>query len=875
MSTPIGEIEFKAKTFKDIKSIMEAFSNDSFRSLSSIERNEQVNRKLYELIESAPLDSYLLRETVDFLARITKAEVLDGSYNLTAFERWLNQLSELNYEKNRLIRGKIIGKYLPRDEYNRLFPISQNKVHPGSHTVTAHTPPDLDSLTGSFLGWLDAFGCRVGSTLTIWNVPMGKPGPVASRIFTQIFTDEVFYRVAKQKTLISHVAMDIVQQDRLIKATGEVSIRELNHNRYQFHIIHVDKDGFFIGDWRVSDVDSVAQVQRLLNMAMHAYEKEMVHRLTTLFSREQFKLEDCQLLVEELQDKAVAEFNMQSYSLSQEQTEQLDLYIKKVLGVEEGFLCSIGRFFEKMDQLAGCQFASYTGELHKLLNEDHYDNDLISDHLTSELFSIFNRAYTVLIDCTKSLRSYLDRLDVAMAIKTEVLGFRPTLVGTKAEIHEIRSKIKNHRHLTVVFDDKSGKNVPVGVIHRNDLEQPIQGTVSFRDFCNYDEIKIHDYLEVISAIDHHKTTVSSQSAMVLSVADVQSSNVITAERYFEVNDRYSTRGQSPKSIEEQISEINAKKETSPCDDRILERLIRKRSALRNLNKRSHYFISPERELQEYLLCVNAIIDDTDLLNKCGWRDLLTLAELINRIKSLQEKREVEIIDFSDQELERRSLKKSIRAILKNEELYSFYKVVYDHREEVVGDLISSVTPTEDTRFFEDRKIQNDSCSISQFKLFPRNWEQLNKNYDTILSSWTNQNSQVRRKNSQVDFFLHMMSTIPGGLEAYEGKPPSPNEYDEFWLSGIPEADESISRMRQFLTSLLLSPRHQGRHFEVHLVGPNAEQLPIFKGILKETIHDKEVQFRESQELKAMVMVFRFQQGTMNSRKADITPFLPK
>lgn len=875
MSTPIGEIEFKAKTFKDIKSIMEAFSNDSFRSLSSIERNEQVNRKLYELIESAPLDSYLLRETVDFLARITKAEVLDGSYNLTAFERWLNQLSELNYEKNRLIRGKIIGKYLPRDEYNRLFPISQNKVHPGSHTVTAHTPPDLDSLTGSFLGWLDAFGCRVGSTLTIWNVPMGKPGPVASRIFTQIFTDEVFYRVAKQKTLISHVAMDIVQQDRLIKATGEVSIRELNHNRYQFHIIHVDKDGFFIGDWRVSDVDSVAQVQRLLNMAMHAYEKEMVHRLTTLFSREQFKLEDCQLLVEELQDKAVAEFNMQSYSLSQEQTEQLDLYIKKVLGVEEGFLCSIGRFFEKMDQLAGCQFASYTGELHKLLNEDHYDNDLISDHLTSELFSIFNRAYTVLIDCTKSLRSYLDRLDVAMAIKTEVLGFRPTLVGTKAEIHEIRSKIKNHRHLTVVFDDKSGKNVPVGVIHRNDLEQPIQGTVSFRDFCNYDEIKIHDYLEVISAIDHHKTTVSSQSAMVLSVADVQSSNVITAERYFEVNDRYSTRGQSPKSIEEQISEINAKKETSPCDDRILERLIRKRSALRNLNKRSHYFISPERELQEYLLCVNAIIDDTDLLNKCGWRDLLTLAELINRIKSLQEKREVEIIDFSDQELERRSLKKSIRAILKNEELYSFYKVVYDHREEVVGDLISSVTPTEDTRFFEDRKIQNDSCSISQFKLFPRNWGQLNENYDSILSSWTNLNSQVRRKNSQVDFFLHMMSTIPGGLEAYEGKPPSPDEYDEFWLSGIPEADESISRMRQFLTSLLLSPRHQGRHFEVHLVGPNAEQLPIFKGILKETIHDKEVQFRESQELKAMVMVFRFQQGTMNSRKADITPFLPK
>lgn len=875
MSTPIGEIEFEAKTFENIDAILEEFSSEEFRSLNSLERNRRVNLKLYELIESAPPESYLLRETIDYLAKVTKAEALDGTYNLTAFERWLNQMSDLNYEKNRMIRGKIIGKYLPRDEYNRLFPISQNRVHPGSHTVTAHTPPDLDSLTGSFLGWLDAFGCRVGSTLTVWNVPMGKPGPVASRIFTQIFTDEVFYRVAKQKTLISHVAMDIVQQDRLVKATGEVNIRELNHNRYKFHIIHVDEEGFFLGDWRVSDVDSVAQVQRLLNMAMHAYEKEMVFGLTSLFGKEQFKLEDCSLLIGELLNKAVSEYNMQSYSLSQEQTEHLDLYIKRVLGVEDGFLCSIGHFFEKMDQLAGCHFSSYIAELRKLLNEEHYDNDLISDHHTSELFTIFNQAYKVLIDSTKVLRSYLDRLDVAMAIKKEVLGFKPTLVGTKAEIHEIRSKIKNHRHLTVVFNDKQGRYVPVGVIHRNDLEQPIQGTVSFRDFCNYDEIKLHDYLEVISAIDHHKTTIHSKSAMVLNVADVQSSNVITAERYFEINDRYSTRGQSPESIEEQIKEITSIKEPSPRDDRILERLIRKRSALRNLNKRSNYFISPERELHEYLLCVNAIIDDTDLLNKCGWRDLLVLGELLNRIKSLQEQKEVEVIDFSDCELERRSLKKSIREILNNEELYSFYKVVYDHREQVVGQLIDSVKANEDTRFFEDRKIQNDSCSISQFKLFPRNWKQLNDNYDNILSNWTNLNTQVRRKNSQVDFFLHMMSTIPGAIEAYEGRPPSNNEYDEFWLSGIPEADESISRMRQFLTSLLLSPRHAGRSFEAHLVGPNPKQVPIFQTIIKETVHDKEIEFRESQQLKSMVMVFRFQQGSMNSRKADITPFLPK
>ena len=66
-----------------------------------------------------------------------------------------------------------------------------------------------------------------------------------------------------------------------------------------------------------------------------------------------------------------------------------------------------------------------------------------------------------------------------------------------------------------------------------------------------------DYLEMISAIDHHKSSVNSKSAMVLSVADVQSSNIITAQKFFEMNDRYGTRGQDNKSIHKQLKELQA------------------------------------------------------------------------------------------------------------------------------------------------------------------------------------------------------------------------------------------------------------------------------------------------------------------------------
>ena len=165
----IGEIQFSPKSFENVETIFDEFKSEEFSQKNSIDRSRIINETLFKLIQQTPDNVYLLSEVIDYLGHVSENKLLDGSYNLTAFEQWLNQNAGLSYEENRKVRGKITGKYLPREEFQVFFPISQNKVYPGTHTVTAHNQPDLDSTTASFIGWLDALSCRVGSSLSVLN----------------------------------------------------------------------------------------------------------------------------------------------------------------------------------------------------------------------------------------------------------------------------------------------------------------------------------------------------------------------------------------------------------------------------------------------------------------------------------------------------------------------------------------------------------------------------------------------------------------------------------------------------------------------------------------------------------------------------------
>jgi hypothetical protein len=865
----IGDIKFTKNAFARTKQLLTEFLSESFLVKSSIERNVIVNQTLLSLISEQPKGCYVLPEMVDFMEQVSDKKILDGNYNQTAFERWLNQHSGLTYEENREIRGKIVGKYIPRDEFQRYFPIGHNKVYKNSHVVTAHNPPDLDSTTASFIGWMDAFACRVGGAMTIWNLPQGMPGPLISKLFTDVFSDAIFSRLAKDKVMISPVAMDLVRQNRLIRVSSESNIRDFHHKRHENHIILVDTDGFYVGDWRVSDVDSVGRIQRLLNICLNILEKQVVQGLTSIMAKKRVEKGEIKDFINSLFREKIPEHGMLLHRFSSNDYEQLDAYLKKVLHVKEGCHATMEALFKVMDERTDTDFADFMVKMERFLQEDLFDPDECLDYEFHHIFNIFNEAYISLNDCTKKARQYFDRIDVAMAIKKDVLGYQPSYITTKAEINEIMDKIKDYGHISVCFPDKNDQLVPVGVIHREDMESPVQGTVSLRDFCNHDEIKIAKSIQVISAIDHHKSTMSSNTCMTLTVADVQSANVLVAEKAFEINDAYGMHGQSMESAKEQTLELLNGEQTAQSM-RCQEKLIKKKQAHHRAG--SSFFISPEREVQEYLFFLNAIIDDTDLLSKSGWRDLYCVCELINRIKSIQAKKEIEVIDITHYPRQPRYLKQAIRDTLTCEDSYSFYEGIYKHREVIINKNI--IEPKFQYRCFEDRKIQNETCAVSQTKIFPGNRAAMKEHRFELLKAWFKIKAMISSKASEVDFFLHMNSTIPGGEEAYKGKMPDNGEEDEIWLNVNYDSDHSTSRFRQFLDYLKISPKYTQIRLHLSIEGPLGHGMDHITSILRVSVPHMKIDIVEQNDIPEPIVVFKFKQGTLNSRKSDITPFLP-
>ena len=143
----------------------------------------------------------------------------------------------------------------------------------------------------------------------------------------------------------------------------------------------------------------------------------------------------------------------------------------------------------------------------------------------------------------------------------------------------------------------------------------------------------------------------------------------------------------------------------------------------------------------------------------------------------------------------------------------------------------------------------------------------------LLHYWFSIKNFVHSKSSEVDFFLHMISTIAGGKEAYEGKMPDNGEEDEIWLSVNYDSDLSTSRFRQFLDYLKDSPKFNQIKMHMTIEGPASDGRDLIASILRVTVPQATYDFLEN-DLPEPIVVFKFKQGTLNSRKADITPFLP-
>ncbi|MCF7851608.1 MAG: hypothetical protein K9M07_00010 [Simkaniaceae bacterium] len=860
----LGTIHFERKSFDVIDNTIQEFKSSQFMSLSPYARQLKVNAKLLDLIRASG-STFVLRELVDYIQRVFEEGIVD-KYNFSVFELWLNQFSNLSPEENYQIRCKIVGKYIPRGEYQDIFPIGMDKVYDGTHFVTAHGSPDLDTIVASFWGFIDAFAARVSSGLHVWNVPGGAPSAIVElkMLFYETFGPNVFKAMSRSRLSLTLSSSDLLTQKGLVKKKPKDLIFDFAHQRLQSAVVIVDDDDRYIGDWRSIDVEGVRQVINLFNTHLRFLEYFFQINLITLFAKKELKRDDLLEAITKIYQYQFKTFEP-SGDLTQAQYEYLNNYMSQVLHIEKGINSTFDDLIHSMEKLGVSNFSDFHASIRELYLEDLFNGDghLIEDRPL--IFSRLEKVVTSLSVALRKVRAYVDSLGVAFKIKERVLGYRPNFLGYRSDIIEIQGKMQAYSYLTVNYVGSGGEKHPLGVIYANDLQKPILGTVSLRDFSNTDETHIPHYLEVISAIDHHKTSLTNGTPSKMIIADVQSVNVLVAQMSMAINDRYSFGGMTLDKVNAQLHELNEHEDT-PLTLRLKQRLLmRKKNMI--LNKTSR--IDSDRELMEYMHFIYAIFDDTDLLTKVSKPDVFCVASLLNRMKSLSIQREVESVHFDDiDENASDYVSCCAKRLLQNEELYSLYSKVYQEREMLISQHLKECFTLGQTPIFEDTKIQNGCARVGQRKVFAKNIPLLRQHAAEILNAWVKESIEAAHDMPEIDLHLLMISTIASAEDLFKGAKIEYEHKDELWIY-IPPTDVAEQHLKVFLSGFSRSTHLPEEGLEVEFLGKNGKELAM---IFQESFIPCSFVFNE---YDIPIAIIHYKAGSINSRKSMISPYLPK
>lgn len=862
----LGEYPFESKTFEGLDPIFKTFQTKEFQEKNVYDKGDFVHRALVDLILKAPEPAFLLQEVVDFMGRIERENILEQC-TFSSFELWLNQFSGLSHEENYKIRGKIVGKRIPRDAYQTYFPIGMGKSYPGTHFITAHNSPDLDTTVASFWGWVDAFAARVSKGLHIWNVPGGPPVTQVEvgLLFEELFGKDVFNCLAKTRLSLTLTSLDLLSQKGMSrKHTNDVAL-SFDHERQRSAVVLVNDKGYYLGDWRTIDVEGVRQVVMSFNNCLMWFESNLHIQLISCFAQKKLTVDHISKEIRELLEMKICECGP-AKELPPKLLQFVNDYLVKVLKVEKGNASTFEEFALSMEKVGIVNFTQIISWLRSLLKSELFEKSGVLTENRPLIFNQLEILVKLLSDAFTSIRKHVDSLDIAFQIKTEVFGFKPQYLSHRTDIEEIRSKIGNYSYLTVNQVDAEGQLIPIGVIHSHELQDEVLGTVTLRDFCNREEMKIPSYLQVISVIDHHKSTLITDSPPKALISDAQSSNAMVAELAFSINDQYGLGGMDKEEIEAQLKEVGKKQETVQ-DIRLYQRLLQKKKVLQ---VHCDHYVDPKRELFEYLHFVYAILDDTDLLTKVSRIDVDCMASLLNRMKSLIAKREMEIVNFDDIREDNDYTEKAAQRLLQNEDFYSLYSKVYEHKEQGVDENLAKAVRREPSNIFTDTKILNYLSRVGQTKIFACNYNNFEKAAPELRKVWYEKALNIYANNREIMLHMHATSTVASAQELFKGGKISYDHKDEMWF-WIPHTELAVEKLKLFLNGFKGSPAVQHLDFELELLGNNARELSqIFKESFLPIKH-----YLPKNPTDLPIAILRYNAGGLNSRKAMIAPYLPR
>lgn len=833
------------------------------------EKNLSLSHALLTLIQEDTSCDLLLPKVLDFITKALEQELIN-SYDFNEFERYLNQHADLSYDEEMEVRGKIVGKVLPRQAYQAYFPIGMGKVYEGPHFVTAHQSPDLDTTVASFWGFMDAFAAKVATGTHQWNVP-GEP-PVnqieTKLLFSDVFGSRVFPLMAKNKLSLTLSSLDLVTQSGMIKKGLADEALGVEHDRKRSAVVLVDEEGYYLGDWRTIDVEGIRQVVIGLNNALIWMESHIHIRLISCFAKAKLDVEVISKMIREVFAMKLIDCEP-CRDFSKKEKESIDAYLIKVLKVKKGLEATFEAFTLAIDKLGVASFSQIILWLNSLTTSELF---LESGQLTENrpvIFAKLEVLVKMLATAFAEIRRHVDRLEIAYKIKREVFGLSPQYLTHRTSLEEIKSKMGSYAYLTVNAIDTNHKSVPIGVIHATDIRKSTLGTVTLRDFCNREEMKIPSYLEVISVIDHHKSSLETSSPVTASISDAQSSNVLLAEITCKLNDGFSTGNLDEKGLDEQIAKLQKGKQDVQ-QLRLLRRLLTRKQ---NMMKKGKHYISVKREFVEYLHFIYAILDDTDLLTKVSQVDVICIADLLNRLKSLMLRQETEIVHFDEIENGADFTKQAAVKLLQNSDFYSLYKKVYEHKEKGVEENLTLCVKGKSSNVFTDTKTLSGSSRVGQTKLFSSNYAHFSKHAADLHWIWYHLSQDILRSNSDIYLFMHMVSTVASADELYKGGDLQYDHLDELWIwaADVPIA---VEKLKLFLSAFALNKKVAEAPFEIEYCGDSkARFADIFKESFKAC---KEVKHsRSGSRGDVPIVVLRFKAGLLNSRKSMIVPFLPK
>jgi len=628
-------------------------------------------------------------------------------------------------------------------------------------------------------------------------------------------------------------------------------------------VILVDENGHFLGDWHGSDVEPIRKIIIRFKSCLRWFENNLHVKLISLFTKKDLHINDIPPFLSSVFDVSIYDCEPVK-EFTERQKKDLHDFFLKVLGLKKGLHSAFAELNQALTKLSAYELGQFQAELESLRDSELFDS---SGHLREDRPAIFHRLEKIINQLDKTIhhtRDYVEQLDVALDIKSKVFGIPSQFVTMRSDIEDIRIKMKKHEYLTVVVIEEEDKFFPVGVVWANAIQRPDLGTVTFRDFCNQEEVRMSSYLTPISVVDHHKSSFKTASPPLALIGDVQSCNVLIAEQVFNMNSPYGSGGMTALEIEQNLQDL--RQSPSPSNMRLMQRLVQRQLAAAT---RGDYYVHPDREMLEYLFFLHAILDDTDLLSKVSKRDVECVVELLNRYKSLTVRREVEVINLDGIPRDKNFAREAAKRILQHPEMYSLYRKVYESKEQEIQNNLKECQYDHYKSLFLDTKEQNGCCRVGQTKLFSRNFPAFLESVPKLMEFWLTTARQVVQEQPEIDLHLHMISTIPSADEVYADKGGRYSHLDELWF-WVPSTQKAYDHLASFLTSFQAS--HQFNQ-EAYL-----EFLPdVVEDIQQIFMRNcPQLTYRQTTDKPNLpIVVLHFSAATLNSRKAMITPYLPR